>query len=196
MVECRGLLNLRIARYHGFESQPLRSMREVHPFEAFVPKETKYLFLGTFVTKIDDPSFDWYFASKRNQYWTIMSEVYGRELKTKEQKQKLFTDLKMAITDVIISCERSKGTNADNNLVNIEFNTAVIEKIIVEKRPEKIFFSSREAEKLFKKGWKRVMEKYPEIELVTLPSSSPRYASMSRQDKVTRYNELLPKIEK
>ena len=168
-------------------------MVEVHPFGEFVPENPRYLFLGTFTAKITDPSYDWFFASKRNQYWTIMSEVYGRDLKTKEQKQKLFTDLKMAITDVIWSCERSEGTNADNNLIDIEFNTEAIKEIIEKNKIKKIFFSSRGAEKLFKKEWKELVAKHPEIELVTLPSSSPRYAAMAKSEKIKRYKELLPR---
>jgi len=125
-----------------------------------------------------------------------MSEVYGRELKTKEQKQRLFADLKMALTDVILSCERSEGTNADNNLINIEFNTEAIKEIIEKNKIEKIYFSSRGAEKLFRKEWKELILKHSEIELVTLPSSSPRYAAMPKSEKVKRYRELLPKLER
>jgi len=38
------------------------------------------------------------------------------------------------------------------------------------------------------------MIQYQNIELITLPSPSPRYASMSKQEKVARYTELLPKL--
>ena len=171
-------------------------MIEVHPFGVFVPEKASYLFLGTFTAKITDPSYDWFFASKRNQYWTIMSEVYGINLKTKEQKQQLFTDINMAITDVIWSCERSEGTNADNNLINMVFNTQAIKEIIEKNKIRKIFFSSRGAEKLFRKEWKELIAKHSEIELVTLPSSSPRYAAMPKSEKVKRYRELLPKLER
>ena len=99
----------------------------------------------------------------------------------------------MAITDVIWSCERSEGTNADNNLIDIEFNTEAIKEIIEKNKIKKIFFSSRGAEKLFKKEWKELVAKHPEIELVTLPSSSPRYAAMAKSEKIKRYKELLPR---
>lgn len=169
-------------------------MIETHPFGSFVPENSKFLFLGTFTAKVDDPSYDWFFTSKRNQFWTIMTEVYGIKLTNKTEKENLFTKLKMAITDVILQCERSQNTNADNNLINMVFNLKTINKIITENKIETIFFSSRMAENLFKKNFKEIIIKFPQINLVTLPSSSPRYAAMTKLEKIRRYQELLPKL--
>jgi G:T/U-mismatch repair DNA glycosylase len=57
---------------------------------------------------------------------------------------------------------------------------------------EKIFFSSRFAEKLFNKEFKNVIKQYPDIKLVTLPSPSPRHAKLFFSDKINKYKELLP----
>lgn len=169
-------------------------MIETHPFGAFVPKECKYLFLGTFTGKITEPSYDWFFGTKRNQFWPMLEEVFGIELKTRISKQELFSKLKMAITDVILQCERSENTNADNNLVNIVYNIKAIEKIVKENKIQIIFFSSRMAEKLFKKNFKELILEYSEINLVTLPSSSPRYAKITKADKIRLYKGLLPQL--
>ena len=175
-----------------FERTP--PMVETHPFGIFIPPNTQYLFLGTFTGKITDTSYDWFLTTKRNQFWQIMSQVYGVKLRNKEEKQKLFSKLKMAITDVILACERSQNTNADNNLINIVFNIQAINKVIKNNKIKKIFFSSRYAESLFRKNFKELIKQYPQIELVTLPSSSPRYAAMSKSEKITRYKKLLPLI--
>jgi len=167
---------------------------ETHPFGNFVPPNARYLFLGTFVVKITDPSYDWFFSSKRNQFWQIMDQVYGVELKNKKEKQELFSKLKMAITDIILTCERSQNTNADNNLINLVFNTRSINEIVKKNIIKKIFFSSRYAESLFRKNFRELIKQYPQIEFVTLPSSSPRYAAMSKSQKVIRYKKLLPLI--
>ncbi|MFA5828431.1 MAG: hypothetical protein WC841_03705 [Candidatus Shapirobacteria bacterium] len=169
-------------------------MVETHPFGSFVPKNCQFLFLGTFTAKVDDPSYDWFFTSKRNQFWIIMTEVYGIKLTNKKEKENLFTELKMAITDIILQCERSENTNADNNLINMVFNVKVINKIITENNIETIFFSSRMAEKLFKNNFKEIKIKFPQINFVTLPSSSPRYAAMTKLEKIRYYKELLPKL--
>lgn len=169
-------------------------MVETHPFEAFVPPSTEYLFLGSFTGKAEDISYDWFFSNKRNQFWSILNEVYGITLDTKTKKQKLFTRLRMAITDIILSCERKVNSNLDMNLNNMVFNTKAILKIIQENKIKSIYFSSRFAEKLFRKEFKKAIIQYPDIKLVTLPSPSPRYASMSKQEKIARYIELLPKL--
>lgn len=171
-------------------------MIETHPFGNFIPKDCHYLFLGTFTGKITDPSYDWFFGTKRNQFWSILENVYKIELKNKSAKQILFNNLQMAITDIILECERNENTNADNNLINIVYNTTAITNIVLKNNIKSIYFSSRMAEKLFKKNFITIIQNNPGISLITLPSSSPRYATISKQEKINKYIELLPRLVK
>jgi double-stranded uracil-DNA glycosylase len=168
-------------------------MIEKHPFGNFVPQKTKYLMLGSFVTK-PSHSYEWFYANGRNQFWPIMEEVYNSEFNTKEKQQNIFIQLEMALADIILSCERKKNSNLDMNLFNIVYNLRAIKTIIRDKRVRKIFFTSRYVENLFKRHFKDFILQYPKIELVTLPSPSPRYALMSKKQKIERYKELLPKM--
>ena len=170
-------------------------MREQHPFKAFCPEKCEYLLLGTFVGKIDK-NYDWFYMSRRNQFWEIMGKVYGVDLNTKDKKQELLANLKMAITDVILSCEREENNNADTNLTGIEFNKKAINKIIKDNKLKVIYFSSQWAKKLFEKEFKKTTKAYPEIKLVTLPSPSPRCARMNKEEKIKIYRNLLPKLVK
>ena len=165
-------------------------MVELHPFGDFVPKKVKYLMLGSFVTKPSNP-YTWFYANGRNQFWPIMQEVYGYELSKKEQQQDLFVRLEMALSDIILSCERKKNSNLDINLFNIVYNTKAIKTIIKKHHIKKIFFTSRYVETLFNKHCKDVIDG---LELVCLPSPSPRYAMMTKQEKINRYRILLPKL--
>src|SRR6266404_3198084 len=112
-------------------------MIEIHPFLYFSPKKAKYLLLGSFPGK--DPG-NWFYGTKRTQFWSILEAVYGRKLHTKAQKEKLFTELKLAISDVIYSAERKNNNNLDNNLINIIFNTTLIGQILRKNKMEKIYF--------------------------------------------------------
>lgn len=168
-------------------------MIETHPFGDFVPTNTQYLLLGSFTGQITDGSYDWFYGTKRNLFWPIIQEVYDKKLVTKEEKQRLFSGLGIAVTDIILSCERKTKSNLDMNLTNIVLNQEV-KKIIKDTNLKKIFFSSRFVEKLFKKSFKEIVLENPEVELITLPSPSPRYAAMSKQQKVLRYRELLPSL--
>jgi len=168
-------------------------MIETHPFGDFIPANSQYLLLGSFTTK-PFKGYEWFYANGKNHFWPIMEKVYGLELTTKDKQQKLFQDLKMALADIIYSCERKKNSNLDNNLTNIVYNTDGVNEIIRESSVEKIFFSSRFVESTFKKLFKDIVEEFPFMELVYLPSPSPRYASMSRQEKIDIYRELLPSL--
>lgn len=169
-------------------------MLEIHPFGDFVPNKARYLLLGSFTTK-PITGYIWFYANGRNQFWSIMENVYGIELKTKEKQQQLFINLNMALADIILSCERKANSNLDMNLINVTYNIKGVSNIIQKNKIEKIYFSSRFVEKLFKKHFKELLKEYPKLILVTLPSPSPRYAAMSKTRKINVYKELMPKLD-
>src|SRR5688572_8735827 len=104
---------------------------ETHPFEAFVPDGMQCLVLGSFPGKdqtgISVTETHWFYGAPRNQFWKILELVYQRELKTRDQKEALFSRARIGIADVIRSCVRTAGTNGDENLDIREFNRDAIE---------------------------------------------------------------------
>jgi hypoxanthine-DNA glycosylase len=168
-------------------------MIEIHPFGAFTPPNSKFLLLGSFTTKPFD-GYEWFYANGRNQFWPILENVYSRPLRVKKDQQILFSDLKMAITDVILKCKRTKNSNLDVNLKILEFNNKLIDKILKDNPVEKIYFTSKFVEKIYTTKFKDLLKKYPEIYLITLPSPSPRYAQMTKMEKISIYKKLLPSI--
>jgi G:T/U-mismatch repair DNA glycosylase len=118
--------------------------------------------------------------------------VGGKNL---DQKKRLFEELKIAIGDTILECEREKGSNLDTNLINISYNIEGIRRVLNENKIEKIFFSSRWVEKIYKSKFKKLVGEYGEIELVTLPCPSPRYFRLKLEEKAEIYKEVLPKVK-
>ncbi len=171
-------------------------MIETHAFGDFVPKNTKYLMLGSFTAKKSDTdlSYDWFYCTKRNQFWPIIEKVYDLNLPDKKSKVDLFTILRIAFSDMILSCERKDNNSSDTNLVNFTYNKVRIRKILAENIIKKVFFSSRFVEKEFKSKFKEMINEFPNIEFITLPSPSPRYAAMSKEEKIKRYKEIFPII--
>ena len=166
---------------------------EIHPFQPFIPKGTKYLIIGSFPGKGQTEKMisetDWFYGAKRNTFWKIMEEVYETELETTSAKQKLFTSLKMGIADIILKAVRTANTNSDDNLHVIEYNEKAIQQILASNKIETIFFTSQFVYKIFKRL-------FPGVEhTIALPSPSPRYARMSLKEKVAVYKNLLPKIK-
>lgn len=168
-------------------------MLEIHPFGDFIPEKVKYLMIGSFVTKPTN-SYEWYYANGRNQFWPIMEAVYNKEFDTKEKQQELFKNLGMALSDIIYSCERKNNSNLDNNLINLTYNIKGISDIINKYPIEKIYLTSRNVENKFRKQFKEILVEIPETKLITLPSPSPRYAVMSKLEKIQKYKELLPML--
>lgn len=168
-------------------------MLETHPFGSFVPKNSRYLLLGSFPgTSGKDNLEYWFYGTKTTQFWSILENVYGVKLQNRKSKEKLLRQRKMAISDIIYKCERKSGNSLDTNLTNITYNNKIIEKILRENRIEKIYFTSRFVENKYRTKFKYLIEKYPDIELITLPSPSPRYAAMKKEEKIKRYKALLP----
>lgn len=175
-------------------------MIETHPFGSFVPFNARYLICGSFTGKeAYDPekkkNYVWYyFNGGRNQFWPILEEIYMTKLQTREEMCELFTSLGMAMSDIIYQCERVKTSNLDIHLTNIIYAVDNISKILHENPIRKIFFTSRFTETKFHRIFKEIIIKYPDIELVTLPSPSPRYVQMTKKQKIIKYKELLPNL--
>lgn len=169
-------------------------MLEKHPFGDFVPPQVSYAMLGGFVTKPSKP-YDWFYANGRNQFWPIMEVVYGVKLDTRAKQQALFVKLQMALADIILACERRHNSNLDINLYNMVYNTKGVTDIISGHQLKKIYFTSRFVENLFRRVFKDLMAKYPTIEYICLPSPSPRYAMLTKSEKIARYRALLPKLK-
>jgi hypoxanthine-DNA glycosylase len=175
------------------------AMIQTHPFGCFAPPGARCLLLGSFTAKeAFDPQtkdfYVWFYSTPRNQFWPILREVYGARLQTREEMQELFAALRMAIADIIHQCERREGSSLDANLTNIVYATEEITQVFENNPIIRIFFTSRWVEARFRRVFKDVISRHPAVELVALPSPSPRYARMTRAQKVDRYRELLPPL--
>jgi hypoxanthine-DNA glycosylase len=173
-------------------------MIETHPFGVFLPKNAKYLLLGSFTTKeaydeLKKADYEWFYSSKRNQFWPIMEIVYGVKLQTRQQKERLFSRLRVAVTDIILSCERLNNSNLDINLCNITFAVKEIGEVLDQNQIQKIYFTSRFVEGKFKSKFKELIDRHTDVELITLPSPSPRFAVLNKIQKAEIYKKLLPK---
>ncbi len=168
-------------------------MQETHPFGVFSPADARYLILGSFAPRGRDGRYhDWFYGNTRNQFWMILEAIYGQTLASKADKEALLRRRKIAITDIIYMCERRDGSSLDVNLINPTFNLEQIGQLLRTHPIEKIYFTSRYVEQGFRKHFKELVEAFPEIELITLPSPSPRYAAMPLMEKIQIWQRLLP----
>lgn len=168
-------------------------MIERHPFKPFVPQNSRILILGSFPGKESTQlkrDNDWFYGASRNQFWRILEIIFGRDLSRKEDKQQLFNENKIAITDIVLSCVRRDNKNSDDNLIDKEYNQKAIKEIIAANQVGKILFTSKGVQKEFLKHF----GKPEKIELFALPSPSPVYGRLSVQDKALVYKEHLETV--
>jgi hypoxanthine-DNA glycosylase len=169
-----------------------KAVIETHPFEAFIPEKIKCLIVGSFPgkeqTQCKLDKTHWFYGAPRNQLWKILEIVYKRQLRNRKEKQQLFEEAGIGMTDVIKSCIRTHGTNLDENLEIKEYNKEVIDSILKKYQPQ-VLFTSRFVEKEFKK----LFPGYENTDI--LPSPSPRYFKLSIEDKARIYQEKLPSVK-
>ena len=164
---------------------------ETHPFKAFIPANTTAIIVGSFpgkeITHKTLSEDEWFYGTKRNQFWKIISAVYKIELNTKAEKQKLFEKHGIGIVDIFLKVKRRGNNNTDSNLEIIEYNHKAIKKILRNKNIKTILFTSKFVEKSFLKLFPCTGNGK------CLPSPSPRFARMSLSDKIKNYKNFLPK---
>jgi hypoxanthine-DNA glycosylase len=161
-----------------------------HPFQPFVPPGCRRLFLGSFPgarsTGGSPPEGDWYYGAPRNQFWPIMGELFpAHDLSGIEGKKGLFRELEMAVTDVILACDRRHGSNLDGNLLKRVYNTEAVERILGENPVDTVLFTGKGIMSVFQRRFRYP----PELRLVCLPSPSPAFFRMSFQRKVLAWRD-------
>lgn len=164
---------------------------ETHPFKAFIPERVTVIIIGSFpgreVTHKILSEDEWFYGSKRNQFWKIISGVYLINVETKKDKQDLFKKYGIGIVDIFLRVKRHGNNNMDSNLEVIEYNDKAVKEILERKPIKTIFFTSKFVEKSF-------LKLFPDIKIgESLPSPSPRYAKMSLNEKINCYRLKLPK---
>ncbi len=163
---------------------------ETHPFKPFVPANATVLIIGSFpgrdITQKKLGEDDWFYGTKRNQFWDIISGVYKTELRTATDKKELFSKKGIAIADIILRAKRNATNNSDSNLEVIGYNDEAIKNILTHTTFKHIFFTSKFVEKHFLKIFPGTKNGK------CLPSPSPRYARMSKAEKIETYRKMLP----
>ncbi len=157
---------------------------EYHPFKPIIFPDSKILILGSFPSlKSFEDGF--YYAHERNQFWSLLGEVFGEDISTKEAKISLCKKHHIALFDSAKSLKRDTENSSDSNLKDIEVNDF---KKLLSDYPniDTILFTGKKAEAIFNKSYKELR-----IKKALLPSPSPAYAKMSFTKKLQKYNELL-----
>lgn len=155
----------------------------VHPIPPLFDESSQTLILGSFPS-VKSREAEFFYGHPQNRFWTVVAKLYGCEKPvTVEEKKKLVLENKLAMWDVIQSCE-IQGS-ADSTISNVTANDLSI--ILNNSKVDRIFVNGKTAEKYYKKYT------YPEtgIKAVCLPSTSPANAAWSIDRLVEAWKIIL-----
>ena len=137
-------------------------MREYHLIQPVYNQDSRILILGSFPS-VKSRAGNFFYHHPQNRFWKILSNLYNYQpLETIIEKKQFLLEHKIAVWDVIASCEITGSS--DSSIKNITIND--LEKIINE---SKITHS---------------------LPVTKLPSSSPANATYSLDKLINCWNVI------
>ena len=159
--------------------------RYEHPFEPIVFKQSELLILGTFPSVVSFEN-DFYYSHKQNQFWRLLGAIFEMPVQTRKERISLLKKHKIALWDIIASCERENSSDA--NLKNTELSD-IPDFLASHPTIRHIAFTGKKAQQLYEKKFKNL-----QVDTYTLPSPSPAYAAMKFEEKLRLYKEFFQKL--
>ena len=146
-------------------------MITVHPIPPFFCGDSEILILGSFPS-VKSREQGFFYGHAQNRFWKAAASVFCCPVpQTIDEKKEFLRQNKIALWDVIASCEISGS--ADSSIKNVIPNDLTV---ILDNAPiKRIFVNGKTAWKYFKKY---ADGKYSD-NAVVLPSTSPANASFS-----------------
>ena len=158
---------------------------ETHSFGAFYNVDSIYLFLGSFPS-VKSRERNFYYMHPKNRFYPLLEEVFKDSFTTQdiEKKKMLLKKHKIALFDVIESCEITGSS--DSSIKNIKVND--IEKILNKSNIQKIILNGKLAYNLFIKYFPNLVDK-----AYYLPSTSPANAKCSLENLKAHLLDIINK---
>jgi hypoxanthine-DNA glycosylase len=132
-----------------------------------------------------------YYAHPRNSFWFIMSALFADNRVTDyEEKKALLLNNRIALWDVLKSCQRrgSLDSSITNSTIEVnDFNTFFAEH----KSIKAVYFNGARAEQEYRRHViPALAQKFSTLEYTRLPSTSPAMASLSREQKLQQWRVI------
>lgn len=150
-----------------------------HNIGPFFDEKSNILILGSFPS-VKSREENFYYANKQNRFWKVLAQVFKDQVPESESEKKDFlTAHRIALWDVIASCEIFGSSDA-----SIKNVTPSDISLILENAPiEKLVLNGKKAAQLFYRNQGSALPlrncKAQVIEVYELPSTSPANAAFS-----------------
>lgn len=150
-----------------------------HTFEPIFDKNSEILVLGSFPS-VKSRENNFYYAHPQNRFWRVVASVYSCPVpKTVEEKKNMLLSNKIAVWDVIKSCEITGS--ADSTIKSVIPND--LSKILSVADIKKIYANGKTAQSLYNK----YIKKNTGVDIISLPSTSPANAAYSLEKLIKEW---------
>ena len=163
-----------------------------HNIGPFFDEKSNILILGSFPS-VKSREENFYYANKQNRFWKVLAQVFEDEVPESEKEKKDFlTAHRIALWDVIASCEIIGSSDASIKDVKASDVSLILEKAPI----ERIVLNGKKATQLFYRNQGSALPlrncRAQVIEVYELPSTSPANASFSI-DKLIAHWSIISK---
>ena len=155
----------------------------LHPFPPVISEDSEILILGSFPS-VQSRNHNFYYAHPQNRFWKVLASVYGENVpESIPQKKQLLAKHRIALWDVIASCEISGS--ADHSIRGAIPNP--VGTLLAQYPIQRIFTNGSTAYRLYMK------EVYPMTVCPArgLPSTSPANAAYSLERLCIAWRDAL-----
>lgn len=165
------------------DSAMIRSSEAIHTIPPIYDKQSRILILGSFPS-VKSRQASFYYAHPQNRFWKVIALCTGEVVpQTVEEKKKLLLDHRIALWDVIASCEITGSS--DSSIKDVKPND--IKAIIEESKITTIACNGNAAYELYMK----LLFKDTGIKPFKLPSTSPANASWTLDKLCEQWKPVL-----
>lgn len=159
-----------------------------HPINPIYDEKSRILILGSFPS-VKSREAGFFYGHPQNRFWRVISAVCGESTPiTVEEKKEFLLRNKIAVWDVIKSCDITGSS--DSSIKNVVPNDLTL--VLNNSTVERIFVNGKKAEQLYNRYIKDVIGR----EAVCLPSTSPANAAWSIERLTEAWSKELKTVEK
>ncbi len=156
--------------------------RVSHPIPPLFDEQSRVLVLGSFPS-VKSREGRFFYHHPQNRFWKVISSVYEETVPASiEEKQELLLRCRIAVWDVIESCEIIGSS--DSSIRNVIPND--LSKVLKHSKVERIFTNGSTSYQLYMKYIYPVTG----IEIMKLPSTSPANAGYSLERLLEEWSIL------
>ena len=154
----------------------------VHPIKPVFDQNSRILILGSFPS-VKSREANFFYGHPQNRFWKVLAKVFETEVpNTVEEKRTFLLEQRVAVWDVIASCD-IEGSS-DSSIKNVTANdlTEILDKAEI----QQIFVNGKKAEQYYKK----YIEKTINRKAICLPSTSPANAAWGLERLIEVWKQI------